>query len=699
MRRYLTYTEQRRHHSLRRRTTVAFEEPYRGCRGSAGFSRQRSNESSALLRKLPMNERPALTHSLAQLNDELQRCLGALLSGKCDEAEFVEAVRGNCTESEFIDAIIVRLRAAPDSKAKIMAVLNRMQSRGEVSLDLVHFLESKIAEARLPNSSNDQTVDLAINGTSCVVFGGPPPSRVEIGRILRDRYVIEKRLGSGGRGTVFKALDRFRSSLPPSQQYVAIKILHGVPHGRDAMIESLQRELYCAQRLSHANIVNVFELDRDGDIDFFTMELLEGELLSSVMARFAARPMHRPHAWAIIRQIASGLEHAHSRDVVHADLKPQNIMITDSGEVRLLDFGSSSIFSKQPSSGREHGSRSASAAYSSCEILEGRAGDRRDDLYSLACISYELLTGTHPFLRRRANEARDLGIIATRPSGLSRRQWQTLAKGLSSHRAGRSISVSDWFKKLNPDSKEEQRLPSSKDLLPALPSAPTSTSSLRTSAVLTLLAVTVATWMLFVRMAPGGRVIGETVSSTASAGQVESSVAGIEPGIRDPSASSPFSLAPLAQSQGKANSDSSRARLLSQTNHPTAVSASGYEVRPGERFAEIRVHRSPELRGDVPFVWWTEAASAKPGVDYVQQAKVTQSLPSGKSSISFFVKLLPRASRNRREVFYVAIGDAAGGPSLGQIVHAAVWLPSNDAAEPMSTPRTANVVNSASGTN
>jgi len=337
-----------------------------------------------------MNERPDLTHTHAHAheNDELQRCLGALLSGKCNEAEFVEDVRGNCTESEFIDAIAVRLRAVPDSKPKIMAVLNRMQSRGEVSLDLVHFLESKIAEERLPSSSHDQTMDLERNGTSCVVFGGPPPSPVEIGRVLRDRYVIEKRLGSGGRGTVFKALDRFRSSLPLSQRYVAIKILHAVAHGRDAMIEYLQRELYCAQMLSHANIVNVFELDRDGDIDFFTMELLEGELLSSVMARFAARPMHRPHAWAIIRQIASGLEHAHGRDVVHADLKPQNIMITDSGEVRLLDFGSSSVFSRQASSGREPVSRSATAAYASCEILAGRAADRRDDLYSLACISY-----------------------------------------------------------------------------------------------------------------------------------------------------------------------------------------------------------------------------------------------------------------------------------------------------------------------
>jgi serine/threonine protein kinase len=631
-----------------------------------------------------MNDGPALTHAHAQLNSELQRCLGALLSGKCDEAAFVEAVRGNCSESEFVDAIAIQLRAMPDSKPKIMAVLNRMQSRAEVSLDLVHFLESKIAEGRLANVAG-QTVDLARSGTSCVVFGGAPPSPVEIGCVLRDRYVIEKRLGSGTRGTVFKAFDRFRSSLPSALRYVAIKIPHALPHGRAARIESLQRELYCAQVLSHPNIVNVFEQDRDGDVDFFTMELLEGELLSSVMARFAAQPMHRSHAWAIIRQIASGLEHAHSRDVVHADLKPQNIMITDAGEVRILDFGSSSVFSKLASNGREIGSRSSTAAYASCEILAGRAADRRDDLYSLACISYELLTGTHPFLRRRANEARDLGIIATRPAGLSRRQWQTLAKGLSSHRAGRTISVSDWFKRLNPASTEAHPLPDSRALLPAPPSAPR-TPALVTSAALTLLAVTVAAWILFVRLTPGGRVGAETVSSAkANVSQVEGPLVSSNGG-------SPSLLAPVAQSPSisRARTDGSRTRFLS---------ASGYDARPGERFAEIRVRHSPGRRGDVPFVWWTEAASAKPGVDYVQQAKVIQSFPKGKNSTSFFVKLLPEASRHRPEVFYVAIGDAKGGPTLGQIVHTAVWLPSNLPTDAMSTPQIANVVKSTPGTN
>jgi hypothetical protein len=111
--------------------------------------------------------------------------------------------------------------------------------------------------------------------------------------------------------------------------------------------------------------------------------------------------------------------------------------------------------------------------------------------------------------------------------------------------------------------------------------------------------------------------------------------------------------------------------------HPITVSASDHEVRSGEQFAEIRVHRSSGVHSDTPFVWWTEAASAKPGVDYVPQAKVTQSFPKNKSSISFFIKLLPKASRTRPEVFYIAIAEAGGGAALGQVAHTAVWLPSN----------------------
>jgi serine/threonine protein kinase len=632
-----------------------------------------------------MNERADLAEMAIELNVELQQCFDALVVGDSDELEFVETVRGKFSEDDLTDAIAVELCLSPQSKPKLMAVVSRLESDGQFSSGNVRFLESVADDA--PSLDASPTIELStieLNGGNANAHTpsfGEHPSLVEIGRVLRDRYVIEKRLGSGGKGTVFKALDKYRSSLPAELQYVAIKILHGTLKDREAMVESLRRELYCAQMLSHRNIVNVFELDRDGDLDFFTMELLEGELLSSVLARFEAQPMHRPHAWAIIRQIASGLEHAHGRGVVHGDLKPQNIIVTHAGEVRILDFGASNVSSKPDTNDRDaKPSGSATPAYASCEVLAGRTADPRDDLYSLACISYELLSGSHPFQRRRATEARDFAVVVTRPPELSGRQWKMLAKGLSWHRAGRSISVRDWAKRLSPDGGDPQALPGATELKAARANNSRPGLLFRTTAILTLLATTVAASILYVRKEQHG--FGSAALSSAEAGTTRTNPEESPPSSSANEAGAMNSVsgataAPSTESLPSSKSKQGDSAKSPAAKRPLAVSVREYEARPGERFAEIRVHRSRPTHSDSPFVWWTEAASAQPGVDYVDQAKVTQSFPRGKSSTSFFIKLLPKPSRTRPEVFYIAIGEPGGGPSLGQISHTAVWLPSS----------------------
>ena len=108
--------------------------------------------------------------------------------------------------------------------------------------------------------------------------------------------------------------------------------------------------------------------------------------------------------------------------------------------------------------------------------------------------------------------------------------------------------------------------------------------------------------------------------------------------------------------------------------HDITLSPNGLKVSRGQHFAEIRVHRNPSERKSGPFVWWTEAASAKPGIDYVQQAKVVQSFPAGKDSASVFVKLLPRASRTAGGVFYIAVADKEN-PGSGRVSQAEIRLP------------------------
>jgi serine/threonine protein kinase len=589
----------------------------------------------------------------------LRRVLRARMDGELSDEEFVAAIRGTCTQSEFVAAISAQINAEPQSLPRIMALLDRLNNRGDIPADLVRRLESRISQGEPLGANDGVTVDLRRNSlVGALLVNRPIAPRVEVGRVLRDRYQIEQCLGTGGKGTVFKALDRYRSSLPPSQRYVAIKLLHECPGNRDESIEALRRELQSAQTLSHPNIVKVYDVDRDGDVDFFTMELLEGELLSDLIRRFQSEPMSRAHAWSLIRQIASGLEHAHARNVVHADLKPQNIMVTNSGEVRILDFGSSYRFAKdgqvEPPS---RGSSSATPAYACCELLDGREPDPRDDLYAMACIAYELLTGAHPFQRRRAKEARDFGVIAARPSGLTRRQWRTFSKGLSWHRARRSISVGDWLKESKPASEYAKPLASLDDLKPASLSAAHRSAPLRPSAVFGVLLSVAAISLLFVRMAPGGKVSGaalSTIQAPALTTQTREAASSDAP--------SSFSARPVA--------------AQSIPNRATPILPSEYDVQPGQHFAEIRVHRPANAGRDAALTWWTEPDSAKPGVDYVSQGKVSQSFPKGQDSMSVFVKLLPTAKRSEPEVFYIAVADR-GDKHTGEVMHTAVRLPSS----------------------
>ena len=514
-------------------------------------------------------------------------------------------------------------------------------------------------------------------------------SPIELGRVLRDRYVLLHRLGSGGRGEVFKALDRYRANLPDAQQYVAVKILHGTAANREEQLASLRREFYCTQMLSHRNIVNVFELDRDGDLDFFTMEYLEGERLSRVMTRLQPAPISRPQAWAIIRDIGAGLECAHARKVVHADLKPHNIMITDSGEVRILDFGSARISGQHSPVDHQRPkdvSSSVTPAYACCELLEGRPPDLRDDIYAFACLSYELLAGVHPFQRRRSTEARDFAIVPSRPPGLSRRQWHALTMGLAWHRGGRTIAMGAWLKRLNPG-RRAGPLPWPRDISSAPPNP--EPRRFRTAALFAVLVATVGVWMSVAHRADiksgiKGVVPAVAANEPLNTGSLPAHEVVGSPASPAAAAVPPSEAAVAAPSQtpakqlpgGNETSHAYRPKSGASLKLPV-VAASTYTVRSGDHFAEIRVHRSPQLASTTPFVWWTEAASAKPGVDYVPQGKAFQFFPKGKNSISFFVKLVPSASRSQPEMFYIAIAAAGRSPS-GPIERAAVWLPTSD---------------------
>jgi serine/threonine protein kinase len=530
--------------------------------------------------------------------------------------------------------------------------------------DLFHSIRSRIAQRERATAGEGVSVDLlpVVPETLSTPASAPgsAPARLASGYVLRGRYVIENQVGSGGMGTVYKALDRARSEHAEIDAHVAIKILHEKTRGRAEVVSKLRREFYSAQALSHPGVVKVYELDLDHDYSFFTMEWIDGESLLSVMQKLHPLPLPRDYVWALIREVANGLAHAHDRRVIHGDLKPQNVMVTNDGELRILDFGTS-----------RESATTLTPAYASCELLEGREPDPRDDLFALACVSYELLAGEHPFQQRRSTEARSLKMTPQRPPGLSGRQWKALATALSWDRAERPRSVRDWLADLDlspeplgpiPRPQDSKALPLPKGRVPSILIA-------LSAAVL----VCGITWAVLSRpRAPHAAVDADTEVAASVPLNVASAIADLET-EESQAPAAPVPAPAKANVKNRAPGALTAARPVDRTEKIGVASAS-YVVGHGEKFAEIRVHRSSGSKGGTSFDWWTEPGSALAGTDFAAQAPATISFPAGVHTMSLFIKLLPNASRKRTDVFYVVLGNPSNGSSLTTPSKAAISL-------------------------
>ena len=277
-------------------------------------------------------------------------------------------------------------------------------------------------------------------------------SEVGIGSILHNRFVLEQLIARGGMGVVYRARDLRREEASDRDPYVAIKVLReDFKRHADSLI-ALERETRKAQRLAHPNIGTVHDFDRDGETVFMTMELLVGESLQERLKRMYPRPVPLQEAIAIIQGMSEALGYAHKHGIVHSDLKPGNVFITSGGVVKILDFGIARAARRpdQPAQNMtifDPGTLGAlTPAYASCEMLEEADPDPRDDIYALACVSYELLTGRHPFNKSPCNQARDNQVRVKAPSCLSRAQWHGLRRGLAFDREDRTPTVVEFVR-------------------------------------------------------------------------------------------------------------------------------------------------------------------------------------------------------------------------------------------------------------
>jgi hypothetical protein len=276
------------------------------------------------------------------------------------------------------------------------------------------------------------------------------PDNITRGSVIKDRYRIVSHLGAGGIGQVFDAIDLQGDG---DGRRVTLKIaavdLRHQPHAFDALAAAVRK----TQHLVHPNIVSVYDVDRHGNRAFIVMEPLSGRWLSSLVRETRGTGIAHDTAWPIISGIANGLAFAHDNGVVHSDMSPHAVFLSNDGTARIMGFG---LVHAVPTSNElldvldTLTLRAYTEAYAADPWSQQAAAHPADDLYPLGVIAYEMLTGTHPFHRFSLAVARQKQLTYAPIAGLNRRTRKLIEHCLSFERRVRPQDASGFVRRIQP---------------------------------------------------------------------------------------------------------------------------------------------------------------------------------------------------------------------------------------------------------
>ena len=306
-------------------------------------------------------------------------------------------------------------------------------------------LDASQADAALSNAalSSAALSDASLLERTVVTHGAlvthstnPPSllaSEIGVGSTLKSRFYLESVLGIGGMGTVYKAKDLRQEEVGEKNPWLAIKILNQNISQHAFSWGALQRECKKTQQLSHPHIVSVFDFDKDGDTLFMSMELLDGVSLDEVLNEpsFDGWPIETLDR--MVSQVGDALSYAHSKGIIHSDLKPSNIFMTKNGDFKVYDFGIARAVhdvSSGDAKKKEEPLVALTPAYASVGMLLEEKATPADDLYAFGCVVYMAATAEHPYQRKSALIVLQENVKLDPPSRLTKRKSRVLCRVL-----------------------------------------------------------------------------------------------------------------------------------------------------------------------------------------------------------------------------------------------------------------------------